>query len=110
MDEAANNGRRLASAICGCAWSIPAVTTRLKGGGMARIAACEPHRRSSVTECFWSVKLAHYPLFPVDVAASFQPNLRKRSTDPARDDIETRVSLRRRFRIDAFTVVHESGA
>ena len=80
VDEAANNGRRLLRQSVDAAWSIPAVTTRLKRGAVWRNRRCAPHRRSSMNECFWSVRLAIIrcsrsmsPSFPPRTCESVRP-------------------------------------
>ena len=69
VDEAANNGRRQLSDSVDAAWSIPAVTTRLKGGAVWRESPLRAAQKK-LRERLLQERTRGYPLFPIDVACS----------------------------------------
>lgn len=102
VDEAANNGRRLLQQSIDSAWAIPAVTTRLKGGAVWRESPLRAAQKKLRDQVHLDGQTRRYPLFPVDVAGISATELRKRSTNWARDDIETVFPTGEGVRLDAF--------
>ena len=102
VDEAANNGRRLLRQSIDAAWSIPAITTRLKRGAVWRESPLRAAQKKLRDRVFLERQTRSYPPFPIDVATVAADDLRKRSTDPSRDDIETVYPASEGVRTDAF--------
>jgi hypothetical protein len=109
VDEAANNGRRQLSESVDMAWSIPAVTTRLKGGSVWRESPLRAAQKK-LRDRLHLERTRGYPLFPVDVAAVTSADLLKRSTNPSRDDIESVYPAGEGLRVDAYRSLCESVA
>jgi hypothetical protein len=108
VDEAANNGRRLLRQSIDAAWSIPAITTRLKRGAVWRESPLRAAQKKLRDRVFLERQTRSYPLFPIDVATVAADDLRKRSTDPSRDDIETVYPVSEGVRTDAFRALSEA--
>jgi hypothetical protein len=109
IDEAANNGRRQLADSVDAAWSIPAVTTRLKGGAVWRESPLRAAQKK-LRDRLHLERQRGYPLFPIDVAAVTSADLLKRSTNPSRDDIESVYPAGEGLRVDAFRTLCESVA
>ncbi|HYI95406.1 MAG TPA: CHAT domain-containing protein, partial [Bryobacteraceae bacterium] len=110
VDEAANNGRRRLAQSVDAAWSIPAVTTRLKGGAIWRESPLRAAQKKLRDRVHLERAIRSYPLFPIDVATVLSRDLMKRSTLPGRDEIETVYPPGEGVRVDAFRTLKESVA
>ncbi len=110
VDEAANSGRRRLSQSVDAAWSIPAVTTRLKGGAVWRESPLRAAQKKLRDRVQFERAVRSYPLFPVDAATVLSRDLLKRSTLPGRDEIDTVYPPGEGVRVDAFRTLKESVA
>lgn len=110
IDAAANNGRRLLRHSIDDAWSIPAVTTRLKGGAVWRESPLRAAQKKLRERVYIDRQVRSYPMFPVDTAVVTSQDLLKRSTAPERDDIDTVYPPGEGVRVDALRTLRESVA